>query len=155
MVTMWIITLINKRRYKDGQEVRADARIKITRDCTRLETYNLTLNLIKREDAGDYEVKATNTMGSAGTKSHVTVLSKYLQRKKLISHFVKLHVQHLIHLATMVDGEYCRVSKCQPLCLCNVHIYPLFNHMWRIFELDFVRVCTKTIYQHFIIAQIV
>lgn len=63
-------------RYKDGQEVRADARIKITRDCTRLETYNLTLNLVKREDAGDYEVKATNNMGSAGTKSHVKVLSK-------------------------------------------------------------------------------
>lgn len=62
--------------YKDGQEVRADARIKITRDCTRLETYNLTFNLIKQEDAGDYEVKATNTMGSAGTKSHVKVLSK-------------------------------------------------------------------------------
>lgn len=71
---------MNAHRYKDGQEVRADARIKITRDCTRLETYNLTLNLIKREDAGDYEVKATNTMGSAGTKSHVTVLSKYLKQ---------------------------------------------------------------------------
>lgn len=64
-------------RYKDGQEVRADARIKITRDCTRLETYNLTLNLIKREDAGDYEVKASNVLGTASTKSHVKVLSEY------------------------------------------------------------------------------
>lgn len=63
-------------RFKNGQEVRADARIKISRDCTRLETYNLTLNLIKREDAGDYEVKATNTLGSASTLSHVKVLSK-------------------------------------------------------------------------------
>lgn len=76
---------MNTCRYKDGQEVRADARIKITRDCTRLETYNLTLNLIKREDAGDYEVKATNTMGSAGTKSHVTVLSKYFEQLILFS----------------------------------------------------------------------
>lgn len=62
--------------FKNGQEVRADARIKISRDCTRLETYNLTLNLIKRDDAGDYEVKATNTLGSASTLSHVKVLSK-------------------------------------------------------------------------------
>lgn len=69
--------------------MRADARIKITRDCTRLETYNLTLNLIKREDAGDYEVKATNTMGSAGTKSHVTVLSKYLKQYELLLQLCK------------------------------------------------------------------
>lgn len=70
--------IIYHYRYKDGQEVRADARIKITRDCTRLETYNLTLNLIKREDAGDYEVKATNVLGTASTKSHVKVLSKFI-----------------------------------------------------------------------------
>lgn len=36
--------------FKDGQEVRSDARIKIQRDSQRLETYNLTLNLIKREE---------------------------------------------------------------------------------------------------------
>ena len=63
--------------YKNGQEVRADARIKIQRDLQRLETYNLTLNLVKREDAGEYEVKATNNLGSASTKSFVTVLSEY------------------------------------------------------------------------------
>lgn len=67
----------NNFRYKDGQEVQTNARIKITRDCTRSETYNLTLNLIKRDEAGDYEVKATNTLGTAGAKSHVTVISKY------------------------------------------------------------------------------
>lgn len=64
--------------YKDGQEVRADARIKIQRDSTRLETYNLTLNLIKREESGLYEVKASNNLGTASTKSQVTVLSEYL-----------------------------------------------------------------------------
>ncbi|XP_037043462.1 obscurin isoform X3 [Bradysia coprophila] len=61
--------------YKDGQEVQTNARIKITRDCARSETYNLTLNLIKRDEAGDYEVKASNTMGTASTKSHVTVIT--------------------------------------------------------------------------------
>lgn len=62
--------------YKDGQEVRADARIKIQRDSQRLETYNLTLNLIKREESGLYEVKASNILGTASTKSQVTVLSE-------------------------------------------------------------------------------
>lgn len=62
--------------FKDGQEVRADARIKIQRDSQRLETYNLTLNLIKREEAGVYEMKATNTLGTAVSKSVVTVHSK-------------------------------------------------------------------------------
>lgn len=61
---------------KDGQEVRADARIKIQRDNVRLETYNLTLNLIKREEAGVYEVKASNALGTATTRSVVTVLSE-------------------------------------------------------------------------------
>lgn len=69
--------------FRNGQEVRADARIKISRDCTRLETYNLTLNLIKRDDAGDYEVKATNTLGSASTLSHVKVLSEYCRCTEL------------------------------------------------------------------------
>lgn len=62
--------------FKDGQEVRADARIKIQRDSQRSETYNLTLNLIKREEAGIYELKASNTLGTAVSKSVVTVHSK-------------------------------------------------------------------------------
>lgn len=62
--------------FKDGQEVRADARIKIQRDSQRNETYNLTLNLIKRDEAGVYEMKATNTLGTAATKSVVIVHSK-------------------------------------------------------------------------------
>lgn len=63
--------------FKDGQEVRADARVKIQRDSQRLETYNLTLNLIKREEAGIYELKASNTLGTAVSKSIVTVHSKF------------------------------------------------------------------------------
>lgn len=68
--------------FKDGQEVRSDARIKIQRDSQRLETYNLTLNLIKREEAGVYEMKASNTLGTAVCKSVVIVNSKYQLKKK-------------------------------------------------------------------------
>lgn len=68
--------------FKDGQEVRSDARIKIQRDSQRLETYNLTLNLIKREESGVYEMKATNTLGTAVCKSVVIVNSKYRFEKK-------------------------------------------------------------------------
>lgn len=74
-------------RYKDGQEVQTNARIKITRDCARSETYNLTLNLIKQDEAGDYEVKASNTMGTASTKSHVTVISKYQPEMLFLQYF--------------------------------------------------------------------
>lgn len=62
--------------FRDGKEVNSDARIKIQRDSQRSETYNLTLNLIKREEAGVYEVKALNTCGSAVSKSVVTINSK-------------------------------------------------------------------------------
>lgn len=62
--------------FRDGQEVHSDARIKIHRDSQRTETYNLTLNMIKREEAGLYEVKASNTLGTAVSKSVVTVNSK-------------------------------------------------------------------------------
>lgn len=66
--------------FKDGNEVRSDARIKIQRDSQRLETYNLTLNLIKREEAGVYEMKASNTLGTAVSKSVVTVNSKLFSK---------------------------------------------------------------------------
>ncbi|GAB0092620.1 Obscurin [Sergentomyia squamirostris] len=62
--------------YKDGQEVRADARIKISRDSQRLESYWLTLNLVKEQDAGEYEVKVTNPLGIVETRSQVTVINK-------------------------------------------------------------------------------
>lgn len=44
---------------------------------TRLENYHLTVNLVKEEDGGEYEVKAENEMGSVSTKSTVTVHSEY------------------------------------------------------------------------------
>uniref|UniRef100_A0A1E1WKE3 Hemolin n=1 Tax=Pectinophora gossypiella TaxID=13191 RepID=A0A1E1WKE3_PECGO len=62
--------------YKDGREVTLDARIKIERDSQRLENYHLTVNLVKEEDGGEYEVRASNEMGSVSTKSTVTVHTK-------------------------------------------------------------------------------
>lgn len=67
--------------FRDGQEVHSDTRIKIQRDSQRSETYSLTLNLIKREEAGLYEMKASNTLGTAVCKSVVTVNSEYNRNK--------------------------------------------------------------------------
>lgn len=63
--------------FKNGNDVSADARIKITRDNQRNETYNLTVDLVKYEDGGEYEVIVTNVLGSVSSKSTVTVHSKY------------------------------------------------------------------------------
>lgn len=64
--------------YKDGEEVTADARIKITRDSQRKESYDLTVTLLKGSDGGLYEVRAENQLGYIISKSKVIVLSKYL-----------------------------------------------------------------------------
>ena len=64
-------------RFKDGQEVTADAHIKITRDSQSLEEYSLTVTIVKGPDAGDYEVRAENFLGTASTKSAVKVNSEY------------------------------------------------------------------------------
>lgn len=71
--------------FKDGQEVdaSADARIKITRDSQRKESYDLTLNLLKGADGGVYEVQAENEMGLVSCKSKVIVLSKYFDKLEL------------------------------------------------------------------------
>ncbi|KAL0901988.1 hypothetical protein ABMA27_007123 [Loxostege sticticalis] len=61
------------RWYKDGKELTTDARIKIERDTKRLENYHLTVNLVKEEDGGEYEVRAENEMGSVSSKSTVVI----------------------------------------------------------------------------------
>ncbi|KAG5881050.1 hypothetical protein JTB14_033964 [Gonioctena quinquepunctata] len=58
---------------RNGREVSADARIKISRDTQRNETYNLDVRLIKYEEQGEYEVIVTNTLGTVSSKSYVTV----------------------------------------------------------------------------------
>ncbi|XP_034942777.1 obscurin isoform X3 [Chelonus insularis] len=64
------------RWFKDGQEVSADARIKITRDSNRKESYDLTVTLLKGSDGGAYEVRAENEMGQVTCKNKVIVLTK-------------------------------------------------------------------------------
>lgn len=61
---------------RNGNEVSTDARIKITRDTHRHETYNLAVNLVKYEDQGEYEVIVTNSLGTVSSKSYVTVHSE-------------------------------------------------------------------------------
>lgn len=51
-------------------------KVKIKKDSQRIENYSLTVDLVKAEDSGEYEVRATNEMGSAISKSTVTVQSK-------------------------------------------------------------------------------
>lgn len=64
--------------YKNGKELRSDAHIKISKDKKRVENFSLTVNLVKVEDGGEYEVRATNEMGTAVTKSIVNVLGEYI-----------------------------------------------------------------------------
>lgn len=66
---------------RNGREVSADARIKISRDTHRNETYNLAVNLIKYEEQGEYEVVVTNSLGTVSSKSYVTIQSKYFLHK--------------------------------------------------------------------------
>lgn len=54
-----------------------DAHIKISRDSHRVENYELTVNLVKAEDSGEYEVRAKNENGTAVTKTTVIVQSKW------------------------------------------------------------------------------
>lgn len=81
----------------NGNEISADARIKITRDSHRNETYNLTADLVKYEDGGEYEVIITNTLGTVSCKSSVNVQSKYptlttlLRNILLVIYFLFLH----------------------------------------------------------------
>ncbi|XP_054277504.1 obscurin-like isoform X6 [Macrosteles quadrilineatus] len=59
--------------YKNGQEVTGDAHIKISRDSQRVENYNMTFTLVKVADGGEYEVRASNEMGTSVTKTTVLV----------------------------------------------------------------------------------
>lgn len=104
--------------FRDGQEVRSDARIKIQRDNVRSETYNLTLNMIKRDEAGVYEMKATNPLGTAVTKSVVIVNSEYkglhnfvvvfqfLEGNQISMFFVRKYYQQIINEDTVVSCRF-------------------------------------------------
>nr|CAD7572365.1 unnamed protein product [Timema californicum] len=78
--------------YKDGQEVSADANIKISRNSSRLEEYNLTVNIVKGKDSGVYEARAENSMGSATTKSTVKINTRTETKETIIEEKVEEEV---------------------------------------------------------------
>lgn len=57
--------------YHNGKEVSADARIKISKKST--ETYTLTFDVVKYEDAGEWAFKAVNDIGEVWTRTTVIV----------------------------------------------------------------------------------
>ncbi|KAG8233550.1 hypothetical protein J437_LFUL013762, partial [Ladona fulva] len=57
--------------YKDGEEIKVDARISIKRQGS--ESYSLSFDVVKKEDTGEYEVRAKNNMGEASTHSKLHV----------------------------------------------------------------------------------
>lgn len=63
--------------FHNGQECSADARIKIIRDSYHSETYSMTVNICKPEDAGAYEIRALNNVGESTSTCQVVILSKY------------------------------------------------------------------------------
>lgn len=85
-------------RYRNGQEVTGDSRITISRDKKRVEEYNLSVTLTKSEDGGEYEVRATNEMGTSVTKSYVTVHCMSLKHfsNRLFNHFLVFSVFSLL-----------------------------------------------------------
>ncbi|KAG7311046.1 hypothetical protein JYU34_003903 [Plutella xylostella] len=87
--------------FKDGKEVNVDARIKIERDTQRLENYHLTVNLVKEEDGGEYEVRAENEMGSVSCKSTVTVHTPPSVKE---SNFKDKHVYESLPLVYTVEA---------------------------------------------------
>jgi hypothetical protein len=85
-------------RFKDGQEVMADAHIKISRDSQSLEDYSLTVTIVKGADAGDYEASADNSLGTASTKSTVKVNSEYSYRFFCLQLVVVIFHCHIMHI---------------------------------------------------------
>ena len=57
--------------YHNGEQVDADARIKIKREGT--ETWSLTFNVLLPSDSGDWTVKSKNEAGEAESKTVVIV----------------------------------------------------------------------------------
>lgn len=72
-----IFIYFNNNRYKDGKEINADARVKISRDSYRTEDYSLSLTICQPKDAGTYEVRALNSIGESQSQCKVLILSKY------------------------------------------------------------------------------
>lgn len=93
-------------RFKNGHEIHEDARIKIKRDSQRIENYYLTLNLAKSEDAGTYEVKATNFIGETTSSCKVLVLSKCVLKTEFIVHFIFLEMNRILFFLSRYQQDY-------------------------------------------------
>ncbi|XP_071443881.1 protein Obscurin isoform X2 [Hetaerina americana] len=57
--------------YKDNEEIKVDTRIHIKREGS--DKYNLTFDIVKKSDSGEYEVRAKNNMGEVNTRSTLNV----------------------------------------------------------------------------------
>ncbi|XP_017473444.1 PREDICTED: muscle M-line assembly protein unc-89-like [Rhagoletis zephyria] len=66
--------------FKDGQEIEADARVKISRDSYRSEDYFLSLTICQPKDAGTYEVKALNSIGESQSQCKVLILNELVTK---------------------------------------------------------------------------
>lgn len=62
--------------FHNGQDCSADARFKIIRDSHHSETFSMTVNICKPEDAGTYEIRAKNMVGESTSTCQVIILSK-------------------------------------------------------------------------------
>lgn len=61
--------------FKDGNEVSADARIKIKKEAG---SYSMSVDKCTAKDQGTYEAKILNSLGEASAKCTVTVDCKFL-----------------------------------------------------------------------------
>ena len=91
------------RRYKNGKEVSADARLKIFRDSKRSESYWMSLTVMKEQDAGEYEVRATNILGSVESKSIVTVISEYKSKHRVLTFTLRVYDLFVLVYLIFVD----------------------------------------------------
>lgn len=113
----------NVKWLRNGNDVSADARIKITRDSHRHESYNLTVDLVKYEDQGEYEVVVQNTYGTVSSKSSVTVQSKsqYIHSKEVLL-FSYLYITYRIGYILFTISIFIEMCTLLPIT-CQLYIF--------------------------------
>lgn len=67
--------LLHTYRYKNGDEVFADARVKIKKES--IDTFSLNLDNCTVKDGGMYEAKVSNSLGDVSSQCTLTINSKY------------------------------------------------------------------------------
>ncbi|XP_069964240.1 obscurin isoform X3 [Bactrocera oleae] len=79
----------NVQWFKNGQQISADACVKISRDSYRTEDYSLSLTICKPTDAGTYEVRALNAIGESQSQCKVIVLNELKRKEEVDGHDVQ------------------------------------------------------------------